>query len=322
LNVAKSAKHGLGRGIDALIPLDERDDLVEMEVEKVETPPHNQTENAVESENHEKNEEIYISLEKIKPDPNQPRKSFDDGELAELAETIKEEGIIQPIIATSNDDGTYTIVSGERRYRAAKLAGLEKAPVLVRDYSEEKRRIVARIENVPRADLNPIDEAAGYKQLIEMTGLSQEEVAARVGKNRSTVANSLRLLQLPFEMQESLQMGDITPGHARAILSVPDFKDQETLFAEILKKGLSVREAEHRAGAFAGLNKRTRKPKQEEEPAKRAPELDAMEEKFRFHLGTKVKIDGDMNGGRVMIDYYSMEDLERVYEILSGTQSA
>ncbi|AEF81598.1 ParB/RepB/Spo0J family partition protein [Leadbettera azotonutricia] len=260
--------------------------------------------------------EIFIPLEKLKANPDQPRKSFDDGELAELADSIKEHGIIQPIIVEESGDGTYTIVAGERRSRAARIAGLTEAPVIIRKYSDEKRMVVALIENVQRADLNPIEEAGAYKRLMELTGLSQDEVAGRVGKNRSTVANALRLLKLPYEMQESLQEGDLSPGHARALLSVNSAKKQDLLFREILKKSLSVREAERHAGILNGQGKK--KSPEGPHPKGRAPELGAMEEKFIGRLGTKVAINGDLKAGKIVIDYYSMEDLDRLYEILGG----
>ena len=258
--------------------------------------------------------EVFIPLEKVIANPNQPRKTFDEAELEELADSIRQQGIIQPILAEDNEDGTYTIIAGERRTRAARIAGLAEVPVILRRYSEEKRMVVSLIENIQRANLNPIEEAAAYRQLMELENLSQEEAAAKVGKNRATVANALRLLKLPPDMQESIQKSELSPGHARAVLSVSDIREQELLFREILKKGLSVREAEKRATSMGGQNK-----KNEKAAAKgRSPELDAMEEKFIKHLGTKVAINGDLGKGTIVIDYYSMEDLDRLYEILGG----
>jgi ParB family chromosome partitioning protein len=191
--------------------------------------------------------------------------------------------------------------------------------VILRDYSDEKRMEVSLIENVQRADLNPIEEAAAYKKLMELTGLSQDEIAAKVGKNRSTVANALRLLKLPPEVRASLEAGDLSPGHARAILAVTGANRQLLLFKAILAGGLSVREAEKRAAALNAPERdapgtEAAKPR----PAGRLPELGAMEEKFIGRLGTKVVIEGNLNKGHVHIDYYSMEDLERLYEILGG----
>jgi len=255
--------------------------------------------------------EIIIPLEKLKSNPNQPRKDFDSAELTELADSIRQQGIIQPIIAEDTGDGTYTIVAGERRSRAARLAGLIEVPVILRKYSEEKRMEVSLIENIQRSDLNPIEEAQAYRQLMDMKGLSQDEAAARVGKNRVTVANALRLLKLPAEIQESIRKGELSAGHARALLAVPDARARDVLFREITQKGISVREAEKRAG------EQNKKPKKAVKKG-RDPELYAMEEKFITRLGTKVVIKGDLKKGSIEITYYSMEDLERLYEILGG----
>jgi ParB family chromosome partitioning protein len=257
-----------------------------------------------------------LPLEKLKANPRQPRKNFDPGELAELAGSIREHGIIQPIIAEDAGDGSFFIIAGERRSRAATMAGLREVPVIIRQYNEETRMEIALIENIQRADLNPLEEAFAYKQLMELSGLSQDELAVKVGKNRSTVANALRLLKLPYEIQESVQEGDISPGHARAILSVPGEKNQNALFREILKKDLSVREAEKRAAILGGQVKKQHKAKAP--AAGRAPELGAMEEKFIHRLGAKVVINGDLNKGTIEIEYYSMEDLDRLYELLGG----
>ncbi|MCL2374277.1 MAG: ParB/RepB/Spo0J family partition protein [Treponema sp.] len=259
--------------------------------------------------------EIFIALENIRTNPNQPRKTFDETELAELAESIRQQGIIQPIIAEDAGDGTYTVVAGERRTRAARLAGLAEVPAILRKYSDEKRMVVALIENIQRANLNAIEEAAAYRQLMELENLSQEEAAAKVGKNRATVANAIRLLKLPPEMQESIRSNKLSPGHARAVLSVADARAQKLLFQEILKKGLSVREAEKRAAALGSQEKKGEKA---DAPKARAPELKAMEEKLIKHLGTKVVLNGDFSKGTIVIDYYSMADLDRLYEILGG----
>jgi ParB family chromosome partitioning protein len=301
-------KHGLGKGIAALIP---------HTVEEPEEQPAAKAGSKAAAAG-DGTVERRIPLEKLKANPDQPRKHFDDGELGELADSIKEHGIIQPIIAEDAGDGSFIIIAGERRSRAAKIAGLKDVPVILRNYSDEKRMIVSIIENVQREDLNPIEEAAAYKRLMDLTGLSQDEAAAKVGKNRSTVANALRLLKLPVEMQESVKIGDISPGHARAVLSVNSARNQDTLFREILKRNLSVREAESRAALLNGQAKKQTAP----QPAakKRPPEMEAMEEKFIHHLGTKVTISGDLNKGAIIIDYYSMEDLDRLYEILTGNR--
>ncbi|MCA1951284.1 MAG: ParB/RepB/Spo0J family partition protein [Treponema sp.] len=294
-----AAKYGLGKGLDALLSGTSAD----------ETRPENAP-----------GGEIRIPLEKLKANPNQPRKTFDEGSLQELAASIREHGIIQPIIVEESPDGSYIIVAGERRSRAARLAGLREIPAIIRNYSDERRLEVALIENVQRSDLNPIEEAQAYKRLMELTGLSQDEVAARVGKNRSTVANALRLLKLPEDMQNALAAQQLTSGHARAILSVVNPADQRVLFGKIVAEAISVREAEKYAQELNGGIRAADKPK-EEKIRERAPELLAMEQRFIDALGTKVSISGGLKRGSIRIDYYSMEDLERLYSILAGKDS-
>jgi ParB family chromosome partitioning protein len=305
-------KRGLGRGIAALLP--EEDDAHINTAQSL--VPEQGREN---SKNPGDAAVELVALVRIKTNPDQPRKIFNDEELTELADSIREHGIIQPVIVeetsiSETGEADFIVGAGERRIRAAKIAGLSKVPVIVRKYSEEKRMAVALIENVQRSDLNPIEEAKAYKRLMELAGLSQDEAAVRVGKNRSTVANSLRLLKLPIDMQESIQKGELSAGHARAILSVLDLKNQDLLFREILKKNLSVREAEKTAVLLNGEEKKAKKT--EPPVPSRSLELNAMEEKFLNRLGTKVKIKGDLNAGTIEIDYYSMEDLDRLYELL------
>ncbi|MDR2747924.1 MAG: ParB/RepB/Spo0J family partition protein [Treponema sp.] len=268
--------------------------------------------------------ESTIPLDRLRPNPEQPRKHFGENELKELADSIREHGIIEPIIAEEAGDGTYTIIAGERRYRAALLAGLREAPVLVRSYPPEARLEIALIENIQRTDLNPIEEAQAYKKLMELSDLSQDSVAAKVGKNRSTVANAMRLLRLPEEIQQTLINGEISPGHARAILQTVKSEDRETLFREIREGGLSVREAERRAGELngetpAGGGDPGAAPKTRTgEEGRRPPELTGMEEKFIEKFGTKVSIQGTLSKGSIRIDYYSMDDLDRLYNIILG----
>ncbi|MDR1107330.1 MAG: ParB/RepB/Spo0J family partition protein [Treponema sp.] len=300
-------KHGLGKGLDALLPRGEDGGS-----------------SSPQADGWRPGRELFIDLEKLQPNPDQPRRHFDEAELRELADSIREHGIIEPVIAEEAEGGNYTIVAGERRCRAARIAGLSSVPVILRSYSEEKRMEVSLVENIQRADLNPIEEALAYRRLMEAAGLSQNEVSVRVGRNRSTVANALRLLKLPRRIRDGLENGSLSPGHARAVLAVPDEKGQELLFDEIIKQDLSVRDAEKRAAA---LNRGASKGKAAApggkkgaggSSARRAPELKAMEEKFIGKLGTRVIIDGDLDKGRIHIDYYSMEDLERLYEILGG----
>ncbi len=295
-------KNRLGKGLEALIPVE--DNIPERMLQasiQADTPRG----------------EIFLPLDKIIANQNQPRKHFDEAALQELANSIREHGVIQPIIVEADGKGSYIIVAGERRSRAAKMAGFTEIPALIRDYSDEKRMEVSLIENVQRTDLNPVEEAQAYRNLMDFTGLSQDEVAAKVGKNRSTVANALRLLKLPVNMQERVKDGSISSGHARAILSVNGAENQKILFDRIMEKGLSVREAEKQA---AGLNKDAEESaSKEKDPIvqKQDPELVLIEQKFIEALGTKVSIQGDLKKGIIKIDYYSMEDLDRLHSIIA-----
>ena len=300
-----AAKHGLGKGIAALLPDDDLD--LDYTLQAKSRDQSNKTPARVRAE-------MYIPIDKITANPLQPRKDFNDQELAELTDSIREHGIIQPVIVEEAGDDSYIIVAGERRVRAARTAGLSEVPVIVRKYSEEKRFAVSLIENIQRSDLNPIEEAAAYKSLMDISGLSQDQAAARVGKNRSTVANALRLLKLAPQMQDSIKKGELSAGHARAILSIANEKIQGILFKDIIKNKLSVREAEK----LAVLLNKQKKEKEAPRGKSRPPELKDMEEKFIKRLGTKVKIQGDINKGSIIIDYYSMDDLDRLYDIIQG----
>jgi ParB family chromosome partitioning protein len=299
-------KSALGKGLAALLPDDE--DLP-AGLGEAPSPAHGAAPGTIPDE-----QALKIPLEKLKPNPGQPRKYFDDEELAELADSIRVHGIIQPLLVEDAGDGTWIIVAGERRWRAARLAGLAEAPVLVRSYSEEKRQEISLIENIQRTDLNPMEEAAAYKRLMDFSGLSQDEAAARVGKNRSTVANALRLLKLPATARDAIAKGSLTAGHGRAILSVDGEAAQERLLAELLRQGLSVRDAEKRAAALNAAG--TAATKTALPAPKRDPELNALEDRFRERLGTKVVINGAMNKGSITIEYYSMEDLDRLLDVL------
>ena len=256
-----------------------------------------------------------LPISRIAPNPDQPRKEFSEEALRELAESIKEKGILQPILVESRGNDSYLLLAGERRWRAAKLAGLAEIPVIVRQFSEQEKLEIALIENIQREDLTPIEEAAAFKKLMEASSLSQEELSARLGKNRSTVANSLRLLKLPEDMQQALNKRELTPGHARAILSVINPADQRILFNRIMAGGLSVREAETLA---LDLNRGIRASGEKERklPKQKMPELQEMEQKLLDSLGTKVQIKGTGKKGSIEISYFSMDDLERLYELL------
>jgi ParB family transcriptional regulator, chromosome partitioning protein len=287
------SKKALGRGIDALFQDGERD------------RPRNDGAGLME-----------VALSRLKPNPDQPRRDFDQASLEELAESIRQRGVIQPVLAEPGNGDELTIIAGERRYRASQLAGLSTIPVIVRTLSEEEKLEVALIENVQREDLNPIEEATAYRTLIDRTSLSQEDVASRVGKNRSTVANSLRLLKLPQDMQSAIAGGEMGAGHARAILSVVNPADQRILFNRIRQDGLSVRQAEEQAYELnRGIRGSADKP--EPRPKPRNPEVTQIEQRLIEALGTKVSVRGTPRKGRIEISYFSMDDLERIYELLA-----
>ncbi len=301
------AKFGLGKGLGALIPESE----VEVRLEALEGREGEHRPSVPEGLR-------SVPLGKLVPNPLQPRKTFDETALEELAASIRQHGIIQPVIVEDSGDGTYLIVAGERRYRAAEKAGLRDVPVVVRSFTPEKKLEIALIENVQREDLNPVEEAEAYKVLMEAARLSQEEVAEKVGKSRPAVANSLRLLKLPAEMLEALRSGDLSPGHARAVLAVTSDEDRRALFRRILGEGLSVREAETLA---ADLNAGKRPaPSRKPEPAPKTldPDLRDLEQKLIGFLGTKVQLKGDGKKGSITIEYFSMDDLERVFDLMTG----
>lgn len=277
---------------------------------------------------------VDLELSKVIANPEQPRKEFDDEALHELADSIKEKGVIQPIIVQPNGDGTYQIVAGERRYRASKILGRESIPSIIRNYSIEEKMEIALIENIQREGLNPIEEAMAYKDLMERFNLNQEEVAKKIGKNRSTVANCLRLLKLPQKIIDAISAGKLSAGHARTILSVQS-DQQESLYQAIQEGNLSVRDTEALARSMNGENIDVGSHTKAIEASKGATiksgaqnantsgavqkniELVEMEEKLIMTLGTKVLIKGDANSGRIEIVYYSMEDLERLHDLLS-----
>jgi ParB family transcriptional regulator, chromosome partitioning protein len=246
-----------------------------------------------------------IELDKIVPNEYQPRKTFQDDALKELAASIKEHGVIQPIIV--HRIGTnYGLIAGERRWRASRLAGLKTIPALVKEATKRELIEQALIENIQREDLNPLEAAEAYKRLQDEFKLTQEDLAKRVGKERSTVTNFLRILSLPKEVKHDLVAGNLSMGHAKALLSMERVRDQVQAALMIVKKGLSVREAEALAGKL-------KNPAKEKKP-KIAHELKAVEDKIRRSLGTKVSVTGKAKGGRIVIDYYSAEELDRILE--------
>lgn len=300
-----NAKKGLGKGLSALMA--EKEKEVSGALDTAQTAASVGTAGSGEME---------VDIEKLLPNPHQPRTEFDKEALQELADSIKENGVIQPVLVEKADGDNYYIIAGERRTRAAKLAGLTKIPVRVQKFTEEKKLEVALIENIQREDLNALEEALAYRKLMDMCGITQDEVARRVGKNRTTVTNSLRLLKLPEDMQTSLANNEITAGHARALLSVTNVSDQRILFARILGQDLSVRETERQAAELNDGGKAAVKAKPKKAAEKKDPDIASIEEKFIEALGTKVQLKGSLDKGSVQIDYFSRDDLDRIFDIL------
>ena len=259
--------------------------------------------------------ETLIKISRIEPNEGQPRKSFDEETLKELADSMKEYGILQPLLV-KRKGGNFQIIAGERRWRAAKMAGLKEVPVIVREYNKQQSVEIALIENVQRADLNPIEEALAYQQLMQEFGLKQEEIALRVSKNRATITNSIRLLKLAEPVQQLLISGEISSGHARALLGLEDKEQQIALASQIIEKGLNVRQIEK-------LVKMMTKPQKDEKEKEESEEKDLsfifrdLEEKMKGIMGTKVMIhQKDKNKGRIEIEYYSASELERIVELI------
>jgi len=285
------AKHGLGRGVDSLFAANPN------KIEKKDAG--------------EEAKLLKISL--IQANPSQPRKQFSDEELKELSESIKQFGVIQPLLVKKQGP-LYEIVAGERRFRAAKLAGLTEVPVLIRNYDEKLSKEVAIIENIQREDLNAVEEALAYQSLISEYDLSQEELAERLSKKRTTITNSLRLLKLEEEILNYIREGKLKEGHGRALLAIPEGKKRLALARECVEKKLSVREVEKRSQEQT-VQKKKKKPLS----GQLSSIFKDLEEKMRENLGTKVKIiPKNENKGKLEIEYYSQEDLERIYVLLEG----
>ena len=261
-------------------------------------------------------QKLKISL--IEPNSSQPRKKFDEEGLQELANSIKEFGILQPLLVQKKDEH-YEIIAGERRWRAAKLAGLVEVPVLIREYDKQRTMEIALIENVQRADLNPIEEAMAYQRLIQEFELTQEEIANRVSKNRATITNSMRLLKLDQRVQQFLVDGQISSGHARALLGLEDGEKQYQAAKKIIQESLSVRDTEK-------LVKLLNRPEKEKKQPENGPDINLIyrqiEDKLKTIMGTKVIINRkDKNKGRIEIEYYSQEELERLIELMESMHS-
>lgn len=261
---------------------------------------------------------MEIDINKIEPNRKQPRHIFDETALEELAASIKEYGIVQPLIVNKNED-YYEIVAGERRWRAAKIAGLKEVPVIIRDYESDRAFEIALVENIQREDLNPMEEAESYKRLTEEFGLSQDKVAEKVGKSRSAVTNALRLFNLDPRVQNFVVEGKLSAGHARALLGVTDGEEQFELAERILEDGLSVRNTESIVKHMAEKVKKDNM-KEEKSSIFDVASYKTIENDLKGILGTKVKLSSQKNKGKIEIEYYSNQDLDRLFSILKSVK--
>jgi ParB family chromosome partitioning protein len=293
----EAQKKGLGRGIASLIPV---------------KPERAIAVAAVAGE--EDRSFLKVPIGQVAPNPLQPRKFFDEQKINELAGSIRERGILHPLVVTRRADGSYELVSGERRLRAARVAGLEEVPVIVREEAAPSELLeLAIIENVQREDLDPIEEGAAYQELMDKFGYTQEQAAQKVGKDRATVANLLRLQKLPTKARQALQSGRISVGHARALLGVPEIEKQLYFIDRIADEGWSVRELEMRVAA-----KRVLKPgKRGREIKPLPPKYVSLLDNLRRRLGTQVRLVPSGEKGKIIIEYYSETDLDRLYQSLT-----
>ena len=308
--MAAATKRGLGKGLGAFFG---EEVVQEVQDEIKEKSTSNKKKETEQDDNVSR--ETFLKINLIEPNREQPRKLFEEEQLQELAESIRQYGVLQPLIVQKKDK-YYEIVAGERRWRAAKIAGLKEIPVVIREYTKQVSMEIALIENVQREDLNPIEEAKAYQALIQEFGLKQEEIAERVSKNRATVTNSMRLLKLDPKVQDMLIKGEISSGHARALLAIEDPKKQIALAEKIVSEKLSVREVEK---AVKLLEKSANKTKKTAEQESEAVQLAFMnlEERMKSIMGTKVCINKkDKNKGRIEIEYYSPAELERIVELI------
>lgn len=284
---------GLGRGLSALF---------------------SDTEEAYENAQGEGGGAVEVSLDEISPNPDQPRKAFDENAMNDLANSIREHGVISPIVVNRKPYGGYMIIAGERRYRAAAMAGLKTVPVIIKDYSEKEIQEISLIENLQREDLNPIEAAYGMKKLMEEYSLTQEVLAERLGKSRPAIANTLRLLTLADEVIALVRDGKLSSGHARTLVPVPK-EEQAALARECVKNGWSVREAEREVKRYLNPPEVLAREKEKQNALQNA-ELKHFVERMRTTFKTKVSLIGTEKKGRIYIDYYTRDDLERISEIL------
>jgi len=293
---------GLGRGLDSLLKVYDEEQAKETKQEKT-------VERSITNLEMRHGDVEKIDINKIYTNPNQPRKTFDKESLNELAESIKIHGLIQPIIVNEMPDG-YMIIAGERRFRASKICGLKEVDAVVKNYTNKQVAEIAIIENLQREDLNPVEVAKGIKQLMEEYGLTQEKVSERLGKSRSAIANSLRILTLYPEVLELVEKGKVSFGHAKVLAAITDYATQIILAKKIAKDKLTVRDLEQEVDAIMGNKKKKKVAKLPSE------ELQDFIGELQRKLGTKVSLIGNDKKGRIYIDYYSQDDLDRIYDIV------
>ena len=300
-------RNGLGKGLDSLIP------------NKSNKSPSTVEKQIVKTEKEEKSTatgEILVKINEVEPNREQPRKDFDEDSLMELADSIKQFGILQPLIVQKKKD-YYEIIAGERRWRAAKLAGIKEVPIIIKDYSNQEIVEISLIENIQRENLNPIEEAMAYKRLLEEFNLKQDEVAERVSKSRTAVTNSMRLLKLSDRVQQMIVDDMISTGHARALLAIDDEEQQYMLANKIFDEKLSVRETEKLVKELKNPKKEVKKVKQE-----RMFVYNDLADHMKNIIGTKVSVNPKANGkGKIEIEYYSEEELERIYDLIMSIQN-
>ena len=310
------AKNALGKGLGALL----HENTTFSESKKLQSLSENSPNANLklpENITVEEDGSLWVDPALLIPNPKQPRLEFDQKKLDELCDSIKVNGILQPIIIEDSGNGNFYIIAGERRTRAAKMAGLTKVPVQLRKFDEQQKLEMALIENIQRADLNPIEEATAYYNLIQMGDLNQDEVAKRVGKARATVANAIRLLRLPEDIKKALSNGQISSGHARALLMVKTDSELHILFGKIVGQGMSVREAEEEAkklneGSRAASNKKPKK-----ELAQKDADVLNFEQELKNIFGTKsINLKGDINKGSIVIGFDTRKDFDRIYDVL------
>jgi len=274
-------RRALGRGLDSLLP------------------------------RHEEHGVRDVAIDRIEAGTGQPRQRFDEQALQELAASIREHGVVQPLVVSVAGDDRYRIVVGERRWRASRLAGLERVPVVIKDVSDRQTLEIALVENVQRADLDALEEATAYQRLVQDFGLTQQQVAKQVGKSRAAVANTLRLLALPAALQRAISERRITEGHGRALLPLPDERSHMAMLERIERDGLNVRQTED-------IVRRSLEPADRKSVVRKSPDVVAVEDQLRRSLGTRVSVRESKKGGRIVIEYYSEDEFQTLYDRLTG----